>query len=181
VRSEAAFRASATTAAWSSPHRIGTNYEQLPVNAPKSEVHSYNKDGAMTYRHAANQPVYAPNSYGGPQADPQRASEIGWSVDEAAIGRYPNAHHAQDDDFTQAGTLIRDVMNQTDRDHLASNIVTHASDQVRRPIQERVVAYWAAIDRNTGAQVAAGLGVHDGTGPAPQRAAATIAQHANRA
>ena len=27
-------------------HRIGANYEQLPVNAPKVEVHSYNKDGA---------------------------------------------------------------------------------------------------------------------------------------
>ena len=35
-------------------------------------VHSYNKDGAMTYRHAGSQPVYAPNSYGGPQADPSK-------------------------------------------------------------------------------------------------------------
>ena len=26
-------------------HRIGANYEQLPINAPKSPVHSYNKDG----------------------------------------------------------------------------------------------------------------------------------------
>src|SRR5258705_8235953 len=51
-------------------HRIGANYEQLPTNAPKCPVHSYNKDGAMTFRHAGNQPVYAPNSYGGPQADP---------------------------------------------------------------------------------------------------------------
>ena len=51
-------------------HRIGANYEQLPVNAPKVAVHSYNKDGQMTYRHAGAQPVYAPNSHGGPMADP---------------------------------------------------------------------------------------------------------------
>src|SRR6202022_1535651 len=51
-------------------HRIGPNYEQLPINAPKVEVHSYNKDGQMTYRHAGSQPVYAPNSHGGPEADP---------------------------------------------------------------------------------------------------------------
>ena len=44
-------------------HRIGPNYEQLPINAPKVEVHSYNKDGAMTYHHAGSQPVYAPNSH----------------------------------------------------------------------------------------------------------------------
>jgi hypothetical protein len=43
-------------------HRIGPNYEQLPVNAPGSPVHSYNKDCPMAYRHAGSQPVYAPNS-----------------------------------------------------------------------------------------------------------------------
>ena len=54
-------------------HRIGPNYEQLPVNRPQCPVHSYNKDGAMTYHHAGDQPVYAPNSYGGPAADPAAA------------------------------------------------------------------------------------------------------------
>jgi catalase len=43
-----------------SPAPNRANYEQLPINAPKSPVNSYNKDGAMTYRHAGSQPVYAP-------------------------------------------------------------------------------------------------------------------------
>ena len=51
-------------------HRIGPNYEQLPINRPQCPVHSYNKDGAMTYHHAGDQPVYAPNSYGGPAGRP---------------------------------------------------------------------------------------------------------------
>ena len=50
--------------------RLGVNYKQIPVNAPKCEVHSYSKDGAMRIRNATD-PVYAPNSYGGPQADPR--------------------------------------------------------------------------------------------------------------
>ncbi|MBX5447959.1 MAG: catalase, partial [Acidothermus cellulolyticus] len=50
-------------------YRIGTNYLQLPVNRPKVPVHSYNRDGAMRYENPGD-PVYAPNSYGGPQADP---------------------------------------------------------------------------------------------------------------
>ena len=39
--------------------------------SPRSEVNSYNKDGAMRYHHNGNQPVYAPNSFGGPEADPE--------------------------------------------------------------------------------------------------------------
>ena len=52
-------------------HRIGANYEQLPINSPKSEVNSYNQDGPMTYHHSGDQPVYAPNSHGGPAGRPR--------------------------------------------------------------------------------------------------------------
>src|SRR5258705_7664948 len=49
--------------------RLGVNYKQIPVNAPKVEVHAYSKEGVMRVRNATD-PVYAPNSYGGPQPDP---------------------------------------------------------------------------------------------------------------
>src|SRR6201994_121822 len=105
-------------------HRIGTNYEQLPINAPKAPVHSYSKDGHMTYHDSGNQPVYAPNSYAGPQADPGKELPT-WYVEAAELGRYPNPAHTEDDDFTQAGTLYRDVMDDTDREHLEINIIAH--------------------------------------------------------
>ena len=44
--------------------RLGVNYQQIPVNVPKSPVHSYSKDGAMRVQNVSD-PVYAPNSYGG--------------------------------------------------------------------------------------------------------------------
>jgi catalase len=142
-------------------HRIGTNYEQLPINAPKSAVHSYNKDGAMTYRHAGSQPVYAPNSYGGPRADPSKELPTWW-VQAAEIGRYAYERHAEDDDFGQAGALYRDVMDDTDREHLESNIVAHAGDGVSDDVQQRVVAYWTNVDPDLGAGVASGLGRTNG-------------------
>ena len=40
----------------SSRYRTGANYEQLPVNRPINEVHNYNKDGPMRFRHNGNQP-----------------------------------------------------------------------------------------------------------------------------
>jgi catalase len=81
-------------------HRIGTNCEQLPINARRSRVHYYNKDGAMTYRHAAAQPVYAPNSCDSPRADPSEEAP-GWWVEAGELGRFAYERHAADDDFVQ--------------------------------------------------------------------------------
>jgi catalase len=146
-------------------HRVGTNYQQLPINAPHVPVHSYNKDGAMTYRHAGNQPVYAPNSYGGPRADPSKELPT-WHVEAAEIGRYELLRHPEDDDFGQPGTLVREVLGDTDREHLADNIVAHASNGVSSEIQRRVIEYWTNVDANLGHTVADGLQHHAMTGSA---------------
>jgi len=137
-------------------YRIGTNYLQLPVNAPKSELHSYNKDGSMRYRHNGNQPVYTPNSYGGPQADPQRYTDPGWFA-SGEIMRSAYTPHAEDNDFVQAGNLYRHVLSATDRDHLVSNIVGHMSQGVERSIQERALALWYQVDADLGTRIARGL------------------------
>jgi catalase len=140
-------------------YRIGTNYNQLPVNAPQVEVHSYSKDGSMRYRHNGNQPVYAPNSYDGPQADPQRYPDPSW-FSSGEIMRSAYTLHAEDNDFVQAGNLYRDVMSETDREHLVNNIVGHMSQGVERVIQERTVnTYWCPVDPDLGARVAKGLGL----------------------
>jgi catalase len=140
-------------------HRIGSNYQQLPINAPKSEVHSYNKDGFMTYKHAGSQPPYAPNSYGGPKADPGRGADLSWWVEAGEIGRYAYEKHAEDDDFVQPRALYRDVMTETDREHLVTNIVNHVKAGVKADVLPRVVDYWTKVDPDLGSRVAAGVGL----------------------
>src|SRR6266511_2102297 len=49
--------------------RLGVNYKQIPVNAPRAEVNSYSKDGVMRVRNAS-EPVYNPNTYGGRSPTP---------------------------------------------------------------------------------------------------------------
>jgi len=123
-------------------------------------VHSYSKDGPMRYRYPANQPVYAPNSYGGPQADPQRYRDPSWFVEAAEIMRTAYVAHKDDNDFIQPGTLYRQVMSPTDRDHLVGNLVWHLSHGVERFIQERAVKnYLYPVDPDLGARVAKGLGL----------------------
>ena len=137
----------------------------------------------MTYRHAGAQPVYAPNSFGGPQADAERGKDLGWEVEAGELGRYAYEKHAEDDDFVQPGTLYREVMSDTDREHLVTNIVGHASDEVDDDMQLRVVAYWTKVDPELGARVAAGLGHGNGTanGSAAKAADELISTRANRA
>jgi catalase len=161
-------------------HRIGPNYEQLPVNAARSDVNSYSRDGAMTYVHAGSQPVYAPNSYGGPIADPERAGDVAWEVKSGEVGRYGYEKHADDDDFGQAGSLYRNVMDDVDRDHLVANIVAHASDNVNSDVRLRIVAYCSSIDPDLGDCVANGLG-EDTTSSAYTDAYKIVESRANRA
>ncbi|MBV9617050.1 MAG: catalase [Ktedonobacteraceae bacterium] len=139
-------------------HRIGPNYLQLPVNQPHVEVHSYNKDGAMRYRHNGKQPVYAPNSYGGPQADPERYADVGWSA-SGEILRSAYTLHAEDNDFVQAGNFYRHALSVTDRDHLVSNIVGHMGQGVDRFVQERAIKNWYQVDKELGTRIAEGLGL----------------------
>ena len=92
-------------------YRIGPNYLQLPVNRPQCPVHSYNKDGAMRYENPGD-PVYAPNTAGGPAADEARYGEDAtWHTDGDMV-RTAYTLRADDDDFGQPGTLVREVMSQ---------------------------------------------------------------------
>ncbi|HXB47581.1 MAG TPA: catalase [Streptosporangiaceae bacterium] len=144
----------------SARYRNGPNYMQLPVNRPISEVHSYTKDGPMTFSYDDGQPVYAPNSYGGPRADPSRYDDPSWFVEGAEIARTAYLAHKDDNDFIQPGTLYREVMSQTDRDHLVGNIVWHLSQGVERRIQERAVReYWSKVDSDLGTRIAHDLGL----------------------
>jgi catalase len=139
-------------------YRIGTNYLQLPVNQPHNEVHSYNKDGSMRSIHSGEQPVYAPNSYGGPKADSQQYSDASWSASGELV-RSAYVPHKEDNDFVQPGNLYRNTLSPTDRDHLVNNIVAHMSLRVELPIQQRAVKLWYQVDKDLGTRVAQGLGI----------------------
>jgi catalase len=140
-------------------HRIGTNYLQLPINRPRIEVHSYNKDGAMRYRNPGD-PVYAPNTQGGPAARAEEHAErfTRWTTSGELV-RAPYKKHEQDDDFGQARTLIEKVLSGPEVDHLVDNIVSHASDGVSAEMQARVAEYWRQIQLDVGDRVGARLGV----------------------
>ncbi|HEY6538823.1 MAG TPA: catalase [Candidatus Dormibacteraeota bacterium] len=155
-------------------HRIGANYLQLPVNRPRSEVHSYNRDGAMRYSNPPD-PVYAPNSYGGPKGDPG-AAETAWYAEGGEIVRAAYTKRRDDDDFGQPGTLYRKVLDEGARQRLVSNIAGHVSQGVEPEVRSRVVEYWTKVDAELGARVAGATGSGNGHQPGTVPAAQAEAQ-----
>jgi len=134
-------------------YRVGTNHDQLPVNAPRSPVHSYSKDGAMRYSFApATSPVYAPNSKGGPVADPQAAGEGSWDSDGELV-RAAHELHAEDGDFVQPGILVREVLDDAERERLVTNIAGHVGEVRSDEIRERAFGYWENVDADLGRRV----------------------------
>ncbi len=140
-------------------YRVGTNYAQLPVNSPHAaQAHTYSKEGGQTYTFAdPSVPVYAPNSFGGPQADPAaHGDDAGWQPDGELV-RSAATLHPDDDDWGQAGTLVRVVMDDAARDRLVTNIVGHVSKVTVPRLRERVLEYWHNVDPTLGDRVAEAL------------------------
>jgi len=136
--------------------RLGVNYKQIPVNRPKSPLHNYSKDGLMRVINVSD-PVYAPNSKGGPQADSERYREVAvWHADGDFL-RAAYTKRKDDDDWGQPGTLVRKVMDDAQRNRLVSNVVGHLKKGVSDPVLQRAFQYWRNIDKEIGDRIVSGV------------------------
>jgi len=134
--------------------RLGVNYKQIPVNNPRCPVRSYSKDGAMRIENTTD-PVYAPNSKGGPAADASTyRGEEDWFA-EGQMVRKAYTLRADDDDFSQPRALINQVMDNAARERLVNNVVGHLKDGVGADVLERAFTYWKNIDHSIGEKIEA--------------------------
>jgi catalase len=93
---------------------------------------------------------------GGPHANPARAAEVRWAADGQMV-RAAQTLRPDDGDWSQAGTLVREVMDDTQRERLAHNVVLHVSDGVKEPVLSRVFEYWRNIDPEIGQRIEEGV------------------------
>jgi catalase len=137
-------------------HRLGPNYQLIPVNQPKNAPErNYQRDGLMRVDDGGGSgPNYWPNSFGGPGPDPAQ-NEPRFPL-EGDADRYEFQH--PNDDFEQPGTLFRKVMTDQDRANLIGNIVAHLGGAKKR-IQRRQCALFYKADPEYGGGVAKGLGL----------------------
>lgn len=133
-------------------HRIGANYLQLPVNRPRVEMNSYTQDGPMAYEHRGDDPVYAPNSFGRGYADNVGVVDLGWESDGPMV-RAAYTPRRDDDDFSQAGALVREVWDDAQRQAFVRTVAGHLLGGVTGDVLERAFAYWKAVDEATGTEI----------------------------
>ncbi|GAA1603800.1 catalase [Leucobacter chromiireducens] len=135
-------------------YRIGTNFNELPVNQPHAaEVNNYMHEGNMRYHfNSAQHRTYTPNSYGaagGPVADPLAGVEGSWESDGELV-RSAYALRSEDDDFGQAGTLYRDVFSAESKATFHDVLNGQAHAITVPEIRERFFQYWTNVDAELG-------------------------------
>jgi catalase len=127
--------------------RKATDVSQLgPV------VHAYVFDGNMAFDHAGPAPVYAPNSIGRPYADDEGPVSAGWEADGEMV-RQAYTLHAEDDGWTQAGILVRDLFDDAARDRFVDT-AAGALNGVRGDVLQRALRYWRNVDEAIGRRIA---------------------------
>jgi catalase len=161
-------------------YRLGVNYQQLPVNAPKCPFMHYERDGLMALGdNGGGGPNYAPNSSAvAPKENPAYA-EPALDIGMGPIDRYD--HREGNDDFTQAGDLYR-LMTADAKSRLIENLVGGPTGlmQVKPEIQMRQLCHFFRADAELGMQVAKALDVQIDpamlSGPAQPVTTATAAR-----
>ena len=148
-------------------YRIGPNYQQLPVNRHRVEgAYTYQFDGPMAYDHVGDQPKYAPNSYGAPYSDLTGPADDGWEADGEFV-RQAYTLRAEDDDFGQAGTLVREVFDDAQRERFVATVAGHLLGGVTEPVLGRAFEYWKSVDPEIGKRIEEAVRAEDGTDVSP--------------
>ncbi|TPR13170.1 catalase [Apilactobacillus timberlakei] len=133
-------------------YRLGANYEKLPINRPKNEVHNYSRDGFMSQ--GQNGDVnYAPNGENGPTEDPH-AKIKPYKVD----GEAGNYKTYDADPYSQVGALYN-VYSDDEKDRLIEtlkNTLGTVKSHENKVLETRM---FYKADHDYGTRVAKALGL----------------------
>ncbi|MEP7265966.1 MAG: catalase [Bacteroidota bacterium] len=143
-------------------HRLGVNYEQIPVNKCPFMVSNYERDGAMRVDgNGGSDPNYFPNSFDDIYTD-EAYKEPAMQLDSITADWYDRNGANDNDHYTQPGLLFTKAMNDYDRHNLVSNIVgamSGISGPKKDLIVNRQLCHFFRADVKLGIAVAKGLGV----------------------
>lgn len=143
-------------------YRLGSNYEQLPVNRCPFMVSNYQRDGQMRVDgNGGSAPNYFPNSFDDIVADPAY-KEPAWDLGTSLAGWYDRNAEGENDHYTQPGNLYR-LMSEIAKQALVNNI-TGAMSGISGPKKDMIInrqlCHWFRADENLGMAIAQGLNLN---------------------
>lgn len=121
-------------------HRLGTHYDTIPVNQPKTAVHHYHRDGQMNtfggIKTGNPDAFYEPNSFNGP-VESKAATEPPLRISGDAA-RYN--HREGNDDYSQPRALFN-LMDAAQKQRLYSNYADAMGTDLPKEIFERALGH----------------------------------------
>jgi len=128
-------------------YRLGTNFDQLPVNKPICPLHTYYKEGLANSEVVNKFPTWEPNSFGG-------AVPTGKYIEPSVKVDGPGYRYSQKsvdvdwDFYKQPGDLFR-LMTEEQQIRLADSIAT-SLETVPKFITDRMLHHFYKADRKYG-------------------------------
>jgi catalase len=142
-------------------HRIGANFEQIPVNRCPFATNNFHRDGHMRVDgNGGSEPNYYPNSFGDIAPD-ESYKEPALQLESNVADWYDRNAPGEDDHYTQPGNLFR-LMDDQAKQNTINNIVG-AMSGINGPKRDLIVArqlcHWFRADEKLGMAIARGLNV----------------------
>nr|AAR97905.1 catalase [Solanum tuberosum] len=135
-------------------HRIGPNYMQLPVNAPKCGHHNNHRDGAMNMTHRDEEVDYLPSRF-----DPCRPAEQ-YPIPACVLnGRRTNCVIPKENNFKQAGERYRSWESDRQDRYITKWVESLSDPRVTHEIRSIWISYLSQADKSCGQKVASRLTV----------------------
>ncbi|HEX4851008.1 MAG TPA: catalase, partial [Puia sp.] len=144
-------------------YRLGVNYEQIPVNKCPYAVNNYERDGYMRVDgNSGPNPNYYPNSFDNIKPD-EKYKGLPMELDTNLADWYNRNGEGENDHYTQPGIFYREVLSDSDKRNLVSNILGAMGgiDGPRKgEIINRQLCHFFRADIGLGMAIAQGLGVN---------------------
>lgn len=140
-------------------HRIGVNYQQLPVNQahPDHKPVNFQRDGAMAFYNQGPRPNYihslAPPEFRARQVD---IDNIHPDYEGNAIAFLSGV---QEEDFVQPRAMWKKVFSEQDRKQTIENISGHMSTCQNKDVLAKAISVWHQVDPEMAEKIAEPLGL----------------------
>jgi catalase len=155
-------------------HRLGVNYEQIPVNRCPYAVNNYERDGAMRVDgNGESNPNYFPNSFDNIKPDESYKNVPPPEVGDSVFGWYNRNAEGENDHYSQPGNFYRQVLSDYDKKELINNIagaMSGISGPKKDEIVNRQLCHFFRADIGLGMAIATALGVNPETAMPKQHA-----------
>ncbi|KAL6503762.1 catalase A [Orobanche gracilis] len=135
-------------------HRLGPNYLQLPVNAPKCPHHNNHHDGFMNFMHRDEEINYFPSRH-----DPVRHAETHPITSNLITGKRERCIIEKQNDFKQTGDRYRSWAPDRQERFIRRFVAELAHPRVTQEVRNIWISWLSQADHSLGQKIASRLNV----------------------